>query len=57
MLQNLSVPQIEQALQWLDSPTLEPPPEELRTLNELEWMFLDRMLRGLQLEKRANPVH
>ena len=57
MLQNLSVPQLEQALAWLDSPIQDPPPKELEQLNEVEWLLLNRMLQGLLWEKEHNPVH
>ena len=57
MLTNLSVRQVEQALQWLASPIQEPPPEELVSLSQLEWMLLDRMLRDLHLEQLMHPVH
>jgi hypothetical protein len=57
MLTNLSVRQVEQALQWLASPIQEPPPEELVSLSQLDWMLLDRMLRDLHLEQLMHPVH
>ena len=56
MLQNLSNQQVEQALAWLASPLLEPPPQELEHLNQMEWFLLHRMLDSLLLEKQDSPV-
>ena len=56
MLQNLSNQQVEQALAWLASPLLEPPPQELGHLNQMEWFLLHRMLDSLLLEKQDSPV-
>jgi hypothetical protein len=57
MLQDLSVPQLERALEWLDSPLAESPPEELLKLTEIEWYLLDRLLEQLMVEKDHSPVH
>jgi hypothetical protein len=57
MLQDLSVNQMEQAFQWLESQMKQAPPQELQQLNEVEWMLLERMLQGLLMEKNCNPVH
>ena len=57
MLTNLSVKQVEKALQWLASPVQEPPPQELEALSQVEWMLLDRMLQDLQREQLMHPVH
>jgi len=56
VLQELSNHQVEQALQWLASPVQEPPPEGLKSLNQLEWFLLSRMLESLLLEKEQSPV-
>ena len=56
MLQELNPEQVESALQWLASPLREPPPQDLRHLQELEWFLLERMLESLMLEKRHNPL-
>ena len=56
MLQELNPDQVENALQWLASPLREPPPQDLRHLQELEWFLLERMLESLMLEKRHNPL-
>lgn len=56
-MRQLSVPQIEQALEWLDSPVASPPPEELESLSQVEWMQLDRLLQALWQEKANSPVH
>ena len=56
MLQELNPDQVESALQWLASPLREPPPQDLRHLQELEWFLLERMLESLMLEKRHNPL-
>ncbi len=56
MLQNLSPRQVEQAFQWLASPVQEPPPQELESLNQLEWFLLSRMLSSLLEEKEHSRV-
>ena len=56
MLDNLSSQQVELAFQWLASPLVEPPPEELNHLNQAEWFLLQRMLDSLLLEKEQGPV-
>jgi hypothetical protein len=53
----LSVPQIEQALEWLDSPVVSPPPQELESLSQLEWFQLDRLLQALWREKASSQLH
>ena len=55
-MRQLSVPQIEQALEWLDSPVLSPPPEELESLSQVEWFQLDRLLQALWQERASNPL-
>jgi hypothetical protein len=57
MLQELNPNEIEKALEWLASPLQEPPPQELKQLNELEWFLLGRMLESLLWEKNRGPVH
>ena len=57
MLQDLSNPQLEQALSWLANPVDLSPPEPLKTLNEMEWYLLERLLESLMLEKDHSPVH
>jgi hypothetical protein len=57
MLQDLSVQQLESALAWLDSPLVEPPPEALLELTQMEWFLLDRLLQQLMQEKDHSPVH
>ena len=57
MLTNLSVEQVEQALQWLDSPVQSAPPQELEQLSQVEWYLLDQMLQNLILEKRFSSLH
>ena len=56
MLDNLSVKQVEKALEWLDSPVQSPPPEELLELTQVDWFLLDRMLQALLVEKELNPL-
>ena len=55
MLQDLTQPQLEQALAWLANPVLSPP-QELRALTEVEWFLLDRLLENLLEEKQQHPV-
>ena len=57
MLDSLSPNQVELALEWLASPLLESPPEELLNLTQVEWFLLDRMLDQLMLERNHGPVH
>ena len=57
VLSDLSVEQIEQALQWLDNPLECPPPPELESLNQLDWFLLDKLLQQLQLEREHNSLH
>jgi hypothetical protein len=57
MLTNLSVPQVEQALRWLASPVQEPPPQELESISQIEWMMLDRLLQDLQTEQQYSQEH
>ena len=57
MLQDLSLPQLEQALTFLKSPQSLPLPPELKELNPLEWMMLERLLQGLMWERENNPLH
>ena len=56
MLDNLSVPQLEQAMKWLAQPIKESPPQELEKLNEMEWFLLSRMLQSLMSEKLDSPL-
>ena len=57
MPNQLSVPQIEQALEWLDSPVESPPPEGLEALSQVEWYLLDKLLQELWREKASSRVH
>ena len=56
MLDNLSQPQVEQALKWLAEPIKNPPPQELEKINDLEWFLLNRMLLTLMEEKLQSPL-
>lgn len=55
-MRQLSLPQIEQALEWLDSPVQSPPPQELESLSQAEWLQLDRLLQALWKEKANSPL-
>ena len=57
MLQDLSNPQLEQALSWLANPVDLSPPEPLKELSATEWYLLERLLESLMLEKDHSPVH
>jgi hypothetical protein len=57
MIQDLSNQQVEKALEWLASPIVESPPEDLLELTQAEWFLLDRMLSQLMQEKDNGPVH
>ncbi len=56
MLQDLTRPQVEQALAWLASPHLCPVPQELKGLNQVEWFLLNNLLENLLEEKEQSPV-
>ena len=56
MLDNLTLPQVEKALQWIAQPIKEPPPKELEEVNDLEWFLLTRMLQELMSEKSQQPL-
>ena len=56
MLDNLTQPQIEQAMQHLVQPIKQPPPKDLQNLNEMEWFLLGRMLQSLMAEKLESPL-
>ena len=56
VLSNLSVDQVELAMEWLHSPIRNAPPEPLVCLTQLEWFLLDRMLASLLHEKESSPL-
>lgn len=56
MLQDLTRPQVEQALAWLANPQPQQMPQELKELNQLEWFLLNSLLENLLEEKEQNPV-
>jgi hypothetical protein len=57
MLDNLSVQQVEKALEWLAQPVQCHPPQDLEKLDPLEWFLLERMLQALWQEKNSSPMH
>ena len=57
MLQDLTRPQVEQALAWLAHPDLQPVPQELKELSQVEWLLLHQLLETLLVEKLAHPLH
>jgi hypothetical protein len=57
MLQELTHKQVEQALEWLHSPTKARPPQELLDLNPVEWYLLEQMLGQIWLEQSSSPLH
>ena len=56
MLQELSMPQLETALNFLHHQQPMSPPQGLPELNELEWFLLGKMLDQLLLEKDSSPL-
>jgi hypothetical protein len=56
MLNHLSTRQVETALEWLASPVLVPPPQELESLSQVEWFLLGKMLNQLLEEKQSQPL-
>ena len=57
MLQDLSNKQFEKALEYLASPQVEPLPQPLKQLNQVEWYLLEQLLNNLLAEKDSSPVH
>ena len=57
MLQDLTPPQVEEALAWLANPLPLELPQPLRHLNEVEMFLLSRMLEVLLHEKNNSPLH
>ena len=55
MLEQLTNPQLELALQWLENPQL--PQENLPKLTSVEWFLLRQLLDQLTLEKQQSPLH
>ena len=53
----LSQIQVEQALEWLSSPVLSSPPEELLQLNQAEWVILEHLLQTLVQEREHSQLH
>jgi hypothetical protein len=57
VLSNLSIHQVEQALEYLAEPVQTYPlPEELKELQPQEWFLLERMLQALMLERSSKPL-
>ncbi len=52
----LTVPEVEEALKWLASPTASPPPDSLVHLSQLEWFLLRQFLLNLQADKDNSPL-
>ena len=57
MLQDLTPPQVEEALAWLANPLPLELPQPMQHLNELEMFLLSRMLETLLYEKNNSPLH
>jgi hypothetical protein len=51
----LSLPQLEQAFQWLAHQSTQPP-QELENLSKDEWVYLCGMLNALLEEKSHHPL-
>ena len=56
-LENLSVVELELALQYLCLPQSLPPPEPLKSLNDLEWFVLEKLLEKLVEQRDQSPLH
>ena len=57
VLNNLTISQVEQALEYLADPVqIYPPPQELKELQPMEWFLLERMLQHLMLERKGQPL-
>jgi hypothetical protein len=58
MLNELTLNQVEKALQWLDD-GLEnsPPPGDLLHLSEVEWLLLQNLLSNLYQQRKSSPLH
>ena len=57
MLQNLTLPQVEEALAWLANPHPLELPQPMKQLSEVEMFLLARMLQTLLEEKDNSPLH
>ena len=57
MFLNLSLNQVEKALEWLASPPLAPLPQGLEHLSQQEWFLLSRLLESLQEEQKRHLLH
>ena len=57
MLQDLTQPQLEKALEYLANPQVEPLPQPLKQLNQVEWYLLEQLLSSLLVEKDSSPLH
>jgi hypothetical protein len=57
MLQDLTPPQVEEALAWLANPLSLELPQPMKQLSEVEMFLLSRMLETLLEEKDSSPLH
>ena len=57
MLQDLTHPQVEEALAWLANPLPMELPQPMKQLTEVEVFLLSRMLETLLDEKDNSPLH
>jgi hypothetical protein len=57
VLEKLTLEQVQQALEWLNNPSVLKEPQNFPELNSEEWYQLDLLLKGLQWEKENNRVH
>jgi len=57
LLENLPVPLLERAFQFLCDPQENQPPKELQHLNRLEWYAVQNLLNLLLVEKEYHSLH
>ena len=56
LLEQLSLPLLERAFQYLADPQESKPPPELQHLNNLEWYAVQNLLSALLLEQALHPM-
>jgi hypothetical protein len=56
MLDNLPLPMLERAFQYLCNPLEKEPPQELAHLNNLQWYALQNLLQVLLWERELHPL-
>ena len=56
LLDNLPLPLLERAFQYLCNPLEQQPPQELSHLSNLQWYALQNLLQALLWERELHPL-